>query len=122
MYVLGLDGLLIVCNPLGLGFDVGGACLPSGFIVPVDDGTGTIEIRDALLNPTSAFYCQDGNADAMCDGASVPFCDSIVLTSGQDWNPGVEVLVLIAGPLFGNPLLSPCGALSLGTTGLVVSE
>lgn len=48
------------------------------------------------------------------------FCASVTITSGIDWDENLDVFVFIDGPIWGNPVNSPCGNLSNGVQGEVV--
>lgn len=47
------------------------------------------------------------------------FCGSVAVEVDVNWDPAYDVFVLIDGPVFGNPLTSPCGQHSAGVVGSV---
>ena len=100
----------------------GGVCFPGGHVTPNADGQATITILDQFFNPVSAFHCHDLDFDAVCGEAHDPaeqFCGTHTLRVGEDWNVEDQILILIDGPIFGNPVNSVCGTFSMGLIGTV---
>jgi hypothetical protein len=125
-----------------IGFEIGGVSLCPGDVVPDGAGLNTVTISDDLISPASGTYCQDINANSICGEAPIPpdgdirleprvrFCSSVVLQSPLDstprvdwssnnWDPDTTVLIFIDSLGTGNPVVSPCGTLSLGIIGSV---
>jgi len=118
-YVLGDDGILVVCSSDALGFDVGGVCIAPGEIVGNPSGGVTFTIDDDVIEHVSAFVCEDANADSLCGGpgeTAVVFCDSAtIFASGTG-----EVLFVLDGPIGGGPIFTTCGTpYSGGVSGLI---
>lgn len=117
---VGLVGdLVLLCDPLGLGVDVGGVCFESGHAIPDTMGRVTFSVQDELLNPVSGRICVDENADSVCGGPGesfTPFCGSVTLVNVLGPFSG-PVLIHLDGPINGNPLTSPCGGLSVALIG-----
>jgi hypothetical protein len=116
---------LLQCNPggLDLGFGQGGVCFEAGHITADGSGQATVTVTDDFLSPASMFICQDFDGNGICpDGPGeieILACVSHTLTDGADWNSGVRLLIWVDGPVFGNPVLSPCGQLSVTVKGQV---
>jgi hypothetical protein len=106
---------------------LGGVCIPSGHAAPVPGGSNLLEVRDLTTNPVSATYCQDINANGICgDGPDhiSPFCNTLILNSGTNWDTSRSFIVRVHGPVFGLPSLNACGDLHVhaGTVGFVSHE
>lgn len=100
----------------------GGVCFPAGHITPDAEGTATITVTDNLLNPVSALHCEDQNLDAVCETEREPgewFCGTHTIRTDEDWDLSANVLIIIDGPVFGNPVTSVCATLSASTFGVV---
>jgi hypothetical protein len=80
----------------------GGVCYPGGHI-RTDDGVALVGIADQTTQPTSGCYQQD--LGFTCQR----FCGSIVLSKNGNWFPDRRVEIFVDGPVWGNPLTSPCG-------------
>jgi hypothetical protein len=121
----GLGDFLVVCDNPSLGLPgLGGVCIPGGHVRPDASGDAVLTISDLLRSPVSGLYCQDQDGSGVCGDDADPFihfCNSLLIESGLDWTPALPIQVRIDGPVFGSPLLSPCGSLlpSLGTIGSV---
>lgn len=93
---------------------IGGVCFGAGAITPnPTTGWAQITIADLLHNPASAYACQNGDQDLFCGEETGDyrerFCGATqFLSTAFTWNPGLPVYVLVDGPIFGNPVLSPC--------------
>jgi hypothetical protein len=118
-YVNITGDILVICDILGDGSELneGGACLAAGHVA---GPTASITIADDILSPTSGFYDQDLDGDGTGDGVvAAGFCGSITLNSGVNWDESGSIIIWADGPIFGNPLLSVCGTLSLTVLGTV---
>lgn len=101
---------------------VGGVCIATDHVTGDSSGEATLSIVDASMSPTSGFYCQDSGENGICGDGNDPgilFCGSVTISSGDDWDEDLPIVVRVNGPVFGVPLLSPCGTLSVGTIGSV---
>lgn len=119
----------------------GGVCFASGHIpavVPPNSppgtrGTAHVSVLDEFVSPTSGFYCQDYNGDALCgDPAAgepgILFCGTVTLvdsTQGTigtgNWKPTTDTIIFIDGVLFGsNVFANGCNLQgTLGVKGIV---
>jgi hypothetical protein len=111
---------------LGLGIGLGLVCLPGGHVQPDTEGFAIVVIEDTLNTPVSGFICQDSVGDGCIHvnfgELGIPFCGSVAIatpSAGGRWDPSLDLLVFIDGPVFGNPAVSPCGTLSAGFGGHV---
>lgn len=100
------------CRPADLGASgIGGACIEAGHAVANPSGKLTVLVSDGVTNPVSAQYCQNTNTDFLCGGSGEPiihFCASLTLQEHDNWDPAYDIIVLVDGPLFGNPATTPC--------------
>jgi hypothetical protein len=114
-FVLGASEIgFVMCPDDAFSFCIGGVIFPAGV------GGSRLTIADDVLAPTSGFYDQDLDGDGSLDGVvGTGFCGSLLLFEGGNWNPGAPIVVLADGPVYGSPLLSTCGTISLGITGVV---
>lgn len=129
------------CAPDGVGGpgtpSFGGVRFCAGHISPDLTGQATVSIADDVVNPSSAVYCQDLNANSLCGEQDVisglrveprlHFCAAFTLSTPIDltpraswdtnnWDPASDVLVFNDSPGTGNPTNSPCGLTYSGAT------
>jgi hypothetical protein len=104
-----------------LGLGLGSACFPAGHVQPDADGTATITLTDSFLSPVSGVHCDDADGDSICEQREIGewFCGTHTIRDGEDWHAGDQIIIVVDGPVFGNPILSPCGTLSTATTGII---
>jgi hypothetical protein len=93
----------------------------------------TITVIDDVFSPMGATYCQTLLKQVPCHQQpanevslssvdlvleSIPFCASITLIAGVNWNPGLPVTIIVdGGAAGGDP--NVCGFPTYGTHGIV---
>lgn len=96
--------------------------LPAGDITPA--ATALLDITDTTFPLVSATYCQDLDDDDDCEPGTAdnvaPFCDSITLLGGTNWDPGEAVLVVLDTAALGGDNCGSSLANSFATVGTLV--
>jgi hypothetical protein len=117
-YVNVTGDLILDCDDSN-GFSQGGVCIATGHVAADATGGASVTVVDDNTSPVSAYYCQDLDGDQSCGDFATPFCATMNIQSGSNWDQSSDIIVFIDGPVFGNPVLSACGSLSIGVTGTV---